>query len=147
MMVKRDAAEPTIVTSGFAVGQRGAGVVYGSITGADGRRMASLVRVALRCRLLPALGGRDIAYAALDALAKDLLSVGRRAVLVRLDDDALAADLAEHRPVPSALTIPYVRLCCTLNRFHEATIAAVADRTTRDLTARARAEIVLDIAA
>lgn len=133
------------ITVGFAVGQRGDGVAYASVSEADGRE-GSLVRVGFRCRPLPALRGRDVAYAALDAIATTILRRSS-AVVFRIDDAAIVADRTEHRPVPAALTIPYVRLGCTLNRFRAATLVAAADRATRDLTARARAEASLEVAA
>lgn len=144
-MAARIAFTP-VTTIGYAAGRSGDGVAYASIAEADGPA-ASLIRVVFRCRPLPALCGRDVAYAALEALASEIVRRGCHVVEFRLDDPTLAADLAERRPVPSALTIPYVRLRCTLNRFREATVVVAADRTTRDLTARARAEASLNIAA
>lgn len=134
------------VIVGFAAGRRGDGVVYASIPEADDGE-GSLIRVDFRCRPLPALGGRDVAYAAVEALAAELLRRGHRAMTLHVDDPMLATDLADRRAVPGALTLPYVRLRCTLNRFREATVIAAADRTTRDLTARARAEATLTVAA
>ncbi len=144
-MAIRTAPHPVAIV-GFAAERRGDGVAYASILEADGRE-GSLIRVGFRCRPLPALSGRDIAYAALEAIASDLLRRGYRAIELRADDPALAVDLADRRPVPGALTIPYVRLRCTLNRFREATFVSSADRITRDLTARARAEATLTVAA
>lgn len=144
-MAQRTAPVPT-VTVGFATEQRGHGVAYASILGADGSE-GSLIRVGFRCRPLPALLGRDVGYAALDAIASELLRRGFRAISLRVDDPRLAMDLAERRPLPGALTIPYVKVRCTLNRFREAMVVATADRTTRDLTARARAEASLNVAA
>lgn len=144
-MAVRTASSP-MVTVGFAAERRGDGVAYASIPEAGGRE-GSLIRVGFRCRPLPALNGRDVAFAALEAIASDLFRRGYRSIALRVDDATLAADLADHRPVPGALTIPYVRLRCTLNRFREATLVAMADRTTRDLTARARAEATLTVAA
>ncbi|GAC1299598.1 MAG: hypothetical protein NVSMB19_04200 [Vulcanimicrobiaceae bacterium] len=138
-------ARKVSISVGFAAGGHGSGVAYAS-TEADGMEPA-LVRVAFRCRPLPALAGRDVAYAALESLASELLRRGRSAVELRVDDPALAADIAERRPLPASLTLPYVRLRCTLNRFREASVIAAADGTIRDLTARARVEASLDVAA
>lgn len=134
------------VTVGFAAGPRGGGVAYASISEADALE-GSLVRVGFRCRPLPALCGRDIAYAALEAVAAAVRSRGVASVIVRIDNAALVADIVDHRPVPAALTVPYVRLGCTLNRFRTATLVAAADPLTRDLTARAGAEASFDVAA
>ena len=133
------------VTLGYAADPSGDGVVYGSLREPGGA--TSLVRVGFRCRPLPALAGRDVAYAALQAIAAELLVRERRSAEFRLDAGALAADLRDRGPIPSALTLAYVRLRCTLNRFREANVVGVADRTTRDLTARARAEANLSTAA
>ncbi|GAC1557969.1 MAG: hypothetical protein NVS3B17_07230 [Vulcanimicrobiaceae bacterium] len=133
------------VTLGFAAGRHGNGVAYVRMRGADGGD--ALVRVTFRCRPLPALRGRDVAYAALEATATRLRTRGLSSVRFAVNDTTLAADIAEHRPVPNSLTIPYVRLQCALNRFARATVVAVEDESTRDLTARARAEVALDVAA
>lgn len=135
-----------IATLGFAAGGTGGGVAYVALRGA-GHREASVVRMVFRCRPLPALRGRDVAYAALEAAAQHLRQRGVAHVLFEVDDDALALDIADHRPVSAALTIPYVRLQCALNRFGRATVAATSDQTTRDLGSRARAEVALDVAA
>jgi hypothetical protein len=95
----------------------------------------------------PALQGRDVAYAALGALATELLRRGVGSVALRTENAELVADLAERRAVPAALTVPYVKLRCTLNRFREASVTCGEDRATRDLTARARAEVCLNVAA
>lgn len=133
-------------TLGFAAGSSGEGVAYAALCGA-GVTEGYLVRVAFRCRPLPALCGRDVAYAALEAVARRLRSRGFASLAFEVDDEPLARDVLDHRPVPTALTIPYVRLRCALNRFADATIVLASDRTTRDLGSRARAEVVLDVAA
>ncbi len=133
-------------TLGFAAGGTGDGVVYVSLAGAAARDSDGLVRVAFRCQPLPALRGRDIAYAALEAAARRLAD-RRYPIRFAIEDQSLAADLIEHRPVPTALTVPYVRAQCALNRLGTATFVARNDRTVRDLTARARAEVALDVAA
>ena len=133
-------------TLGFAASSTGNGIAYVALVGADPRN-ETLARVMFRCRPLPALRGRDIAYAAAEAVAAHLLRQGIRAVALALDAASLERDLAEHAPVPAALTIAYVRLRCTLNRFAHADLRVVDDRLTRDLGARARAEVALAVAA
>jgi len=158
---------------GFAASANGNGVAYAALRPA--RDAQSLVRVGFRLvipttstgapapsgpdapgarhpepvegRPRPALHGRDVAYAALTALATELLRRGIGAVVLQTDNAELVADLTERRAVPAALTVPYVKLRCTLNRFREASITCVEDRATRDLTARARAEVCLNVAA
>ena len=48
---------------------------------------------------------------------------------------------------PPALTIPYVQLRCTLNRFARVNFHAIGNPSTRDLGSRARAEVALAVAA
>ena len=137
---------PVVATVGFAARANGDGVAYAAIRGSE-QSEEQVVRVPFACTPLPALLGRDVAYAATEALAAELLRRNLRRVLFRIDEDNLAHDIADRRALPTALTVPYVRLRCTLNRFREARIVRFADRTSRDLTARARAEALLDIAA
>jgi hypothetical protein len=133
-----------VVTVGFAAGNGGEGVAYAALRAANGRE--SIVRVGFRCRPLAALRGRDIAYAALAAVAEDLLRRDLRDVAFRIDDSELPVDLAARRALPAALTVAYVALRCKLNRFRAATVA-FADGAARDVTARARAEVSLNVAA
>ncbi len=140
----RGNAQPVVVNVGFAAGNGGDGVAYAALRGSDGTE--SVVRVGFRCRALAALRGRDIAYAALAALADDLLRREVRDVVFRIDDAELPVDLRERRALPAALTVPYVVLRCKLNRFRRAAVV-VADASSRDLTARAKAEVSLNIAA
>jgi hypothetical protein len=144
MMSRRRRGSPPIpVTAGFAA-DRGHGVVYAMVGGA-GRQ--SLVRVGFECRPLPVLCGRDVTYDAVDALLDELLQRGLERVEIRIDDEHLLADLAERRAVPNPLIVPYVRLRCKLNRFAAATVVRTSGAAVRDLSARARAEASLDIAA
>ncbi len=138
-------SRPVVVTVGFAAGAAGGGVAYAALRAAD-RATESIVRVGFRCRPQAALRGRDVAYAALGAVADELLRRGVRDVEFRLDDTGLPVDLATRRTLPAALTVPYVILRCKLNRFHRATVSEAGGEP-RDLTARARAEASLDVAA
>ncbi len=140
----RGKAPPIVVTIGFAAGSGGDGVAYAALRTVQGAE--SIVRVGFRCRPLAALRGRDIAYAALAAVAEDLLRRDLRDVAFRIDDAELPVDLSARRALPAALTVPYVTLRCKLNRFRGATVTS-ADGASRDLTARARAEVSLNVAA
>jgi hypothetical protein len=132
------------VTVGFAASDRGDGVAYASVgAGSEPEN----VRIAFRCRPQPALQDRDVAYAALNAVAKHIRERGLSRVVFDTADAQLARDLEEHRSVPPALAMPYVALRCTLNRFARAAVVAADDQTVRDLTARARAEASLHVAA
>lgn len=143
MSPRRRRGSVTPVTAGFAADERH-GVIYAMVE-SGGRE--SLVRVGFACRPLPVLQGRDVAYYALDALAVELLERGLDRVEFRIDDDHLPLDLAERRTVPGPLIVPYVALRCNLNRFAEATVRRASGGVGRDLSARARAEVSLDIAA
>jgi len=133
-------------TLGFAANSAGNGIAYVALSETEDRN-ETLVRIAFRCRPLPALRGRDIAYAAAQAVATHLVCRGLRAVALVFDDVSLARDLVEHAPVPPALTIPYVQLRCTLNRFARVDFHAIGNPSTRDLGSRARAEVALAVAA
>src|SRR5271166_4219684 len=125
------------VTVGFAAGPGGRGVAYAA-SGAGGRN-GSPVRVEFVCRPLPALRGRDIAYAALEAVATELLRSNVERATLAVDDDQLPLDLSERRSLPAALVVPYVALRCRLNQFRDVAVVAAHDAVARDLSARARA--------
>jgi len=129
------------VTVGFAAGPGGSGVAYAA-SGAGGRN-GSPVRVEFVCRPLPALRGRDVAYAALDAVLAELSRRGMSRAIVAIDDANLPLDVAERRSLPNALVVPYVALRCRLNQFAEIAVVEARDAVARDLTARARAEATL----
>ncbi len=139
--------QPVQVTIGFAAPQEGGASVALARLHGDGGRPESLVRVGFRCRPLLALHGRDVAYLAVEAVARELLRRGLRSAAFSVANADLIADLADRRAVPASLTIPYVRLRCTLNRFAAVSVDAGDERSLRDLTARARAEVCLTIAA
>jgi hypothetical protein len=143
MATHRSERQTKTVTVGFAE-RDGAGVAY-AVVGGGGR--GSAVRVGFSCRPLPALRGRDVGYAALDAVAAELQRRGLHRVLFAVDDEQLTLDLAQRRTLPSALIMPYVALRCTLNRFADARVERAAGNVTRDLATRARAELWLNVAA
>jgi hypothetical protein len=142
MSSRRQKGPPTVVVAGFAADVCH-GICYAKV-GGGGRE--TLVRVEFACRPLPLLRGRDVAYYALDALADELRRQGHDRIELRIDDEHLPEDLAERRAVPSPLIVPYVALRCKLNRFAQATVSP-ARGDARDLTARALAEVSLDVAA
>jgi hypothetical protein len=142
--VGRSERRPIYVTIGFAASDRGDGVAYARIeNGTD----PEILRIAFRCRPQPALRDRDVAYAALNATAKHVRERGLHRVVFATSDAQLARDIEEHLSVPPALAMPYVTLRCTLNRFAAASVVTADDETVRDLTARARAEASLHVAA
>jgi hypothetical protein len=141
--IQRRDRDPKTVTIGFAE-RAGRGVAY-AVSGSAGR--GAVVRVEFACRPLPALLGRDVAYAALQAVAEAYLARGVTRAVFRIDDAKLPQDIAERRALPNALILPYVRLRCVLNRFHAAAVEAAADDVARDASARARADVQLTFAA
>jgi hypothetical protein len=59
-------------------------------------------------------------------------------------DRTLVDDVNNRREVPAPLALAYVRLGCALNQFARFDLAGAPDD---DLSARARAEVALNIAA
>jgi hypothetical protein len=132
-----------LVTVGFAADAVGNGVAYVRFAPS---RCGRVLRVPFTVQRYPALLEREVGYAALTAVSGVLR--GRRIEQVRfaVDDARLAGDLREHRDVPAALTLAYVRLRCALNQFKEYAIAKPGPGAS-DLTARARAEVAMHAAA
>ena len=128
---------------GYAADAKGNGVAYVRVgpEGAD-----HVLRVRFAVQRFPALLDREIGYAALPAVAAALRERGVSRARFFLDDAALVDDLVNHRDVPAALTLAYVRLGCALNQFQEYEIAN-ADSRVSDLTARARSEAAMHVAA
>jgi hypothetical protein len=126
---------------GYAAGGDGAGVTYLRLGDAQ-----AVLRVPFTFRPLPALLGREIGYAALTAVAPVLRGRGVDRVRLLLEDEHLAADLLQRRDVPPALAMPYVRVRCAFNRFKEYHVAVDPARS-GDLTARARCDVAMNLAA
>ncbi|MBV8151368.1 MAG: hypothetical protein JOY59_07410 [Candidatus Eremiobacteraeota bacterium] len=131
---------PHDVAIAFAANPRGDGVAYVTIEGEE-----APLRIGFRIERFPALRGREIGYGALTAAADAVHARGLENVRLRVGDEPIVEDLAERRELPAALTLPYVRLRCALNRFRRAEV--VAGRIDEGLCARARAEVELAIAA
>ncbi|HTZ55727.1 MAG TPA: hypothetical protein VMB20_11750 [Candidatus Acidoferrum sp.] len=129
------------VQLGYAADQLGNGIAYARLSTRAGAR---LVRVAFRVQRFEGLGGREIGYAALTAVAALLRERGLERAAFSLGDIDLVADCTARRDVPPPLVLPYVRLRCALNRFADYALHAGEDP---DLEGRARAELVLHSAA
>lgn len=127
---------------GFAADDQGNGVAYVRIAGSKAERV---LRVPFGVKRLGGLRGREVGYAALHAVATVLRRHVSSGVTLLLDDPGLADDLREHREVPSVLTLAYVRLRCALNQFAQYEIAEGEGES--DLTARARSELAMHVAA
>jgi hypothetical protein len=132
-------------TIGFAFGDGDDGVAYVRLVG-DGRS-EQVQRISVGLNVRPALLGRDEGYAALLAVSTELRKQGVRAVDFEITDEQLVRDLTERRPVPATLAMPYVLLGCALNRFTSSTVTVCESAEGRDLTARARADVSMHVAA
>lgn len=123
-------------TLGYAAGDRGRGIAYARLREARGEH---LLRVSFRVR--PQFVAREVAYAALIAVAQTLHRRGVVKARFVLEDERLVAEVTEHGELSAAMVLPYVRLKCALNQFDAVSLAAAQ---TLDLTQRARAEIALN---
>lgn len=130
-------------TVGYAADDAGLGVAYASVQ-SPARNAPALLRVPFRVRRYAGLAGREIGYAAVAAVAAALRDRKVRRVRFAVPDPELVSDVAERRPLPQALTLPYIRLGCAFNQFSECDVVASTDD---DLIGRARAEVALHIAA
>jgi hypothetical protein len=130
--------------TGFAADAQGNGVAYARLLLGDAAT-PRVLRVPFTVKRYPALLEREVGYAAIAAVAAVLRRRGIERVRFTLDDARLVEDLREHRDVPSALTLAYVRLRCALNQFKEYDLAASSGES--DLTARARSEVAMHVAA
>lgn len=128
------------VTIAYAANFRGEGVAYAEVSGE-----ANPKRVAFHVDRLPALLDREVAYAAVLAVADALWHEGYRKLRFGISDERVAADLAERRSLPMALSLLYVRLKCRLNTFAHGEV--VVRTASDDLAGRARAEVELSAAA
>jgi hypothetical protein len=134
--------QPVDAATGFAADGQGNGIAFARVRTGD---IPRVLRVPFTVKRFAALHDREVGYAALTAVACALQRRGVERVRFTLDDAALAADLREHRDLPSPLALAYVRLRCALNQFKEFDIAGSASES--DLTARARSEAAMHVAA
>jgi hypothetical protein len=141
---RQRSVSPTAVSIGFAVSERGDGIAYARIRA---RGSQSVERLTFRVDPSQGLAERTGAYGALRAAASLLHRRGAKAVTFLVEDPAIVADLEERRPLPQVLTLPYVALRCSLNRFGSATVVPAAPDDVVELSARARAEVALAVAA
>jgi hypothetical protein len=104
------------------------------------------LRLRVPIRVSSDLSGRDVAYAAMTAVAAALRTRRIREAEFVIDDPEIVRDLEERRSLPMALVVPYVTLRCELNRFSQTKVLG-PDEYSRDLSARSRAELALTVAA
>jgi hypothetical protein len=128
---------------GFAADAQGNGVAYIRV---GGTRAPRVLRVPFTVKRYPALLDREVGYGALIAVSAALRRRGVERVRFLVDDERLVSDVQEHRDVPAPLALAYVRLGCALNQLREYQIAG-SPQGESDLTARARSEVAMHVAA
>ncbi|MGB8151875.1 MAG: hypothetical protein WCE97_11855 [Candidatus Cybelea sp.] len=129
------------VEVGYAAGPAGGGVAYAALNGAEGREVVRLPFRIVRRRLLVE---RAVAYAALVTVARSLSKRGVTRAHFVMPDPRFVEEVTGRCDVPEALVLPYVRLRCALNAFHDVEIGTGA---TDELMQRAGAEVALNVAA
>jgi hypothetical protein len=139
--MQRFSDEVLEVDVGYAAGPAGSGVAYAALRGPGGREVVRLpFRIARRSSLME----RAIKYAALVTVARALCKRGVTHAHFVMPDRQFVEEVTTRCDVPEALVIPYVRLRCALNAFHEVEIRTGA---TDELMQRAGAEVALNVAA
>jgi hypothetical protein len=127
-------------TVGYAADERGNGLAYARLTGGRSRR---LLRVTFQVGSRP-VTARATGYAALTSVSRALCRRGFKSVRFVVSDEEFAAEIATGRNVTNELQLAYVALRCALNSLAS---FAVDSGGTDELTQRARAEVVLNVAA
>lgn len=142
-MRKRERPSPIDAQLGYAADRDGRGIAYVRLVPRRDEDTAGerLVRVPFRAQRFAGLDAREVGYAALTAVSELLHERGVTAATFYLSDGQLVTEVNEHRDVPLALVIPYVRLGCALNRFTSFRLDCSPDP--EDLAQRARAEVAL----
>jgi hypothetical protein len=128
------------VAAGYAADHTGNGIAYAAIATGTGR---AVVKVPFRAALLPALDGREVGYAAVEALGAYLRGRGFTRIRLRIADELVVDDLNARRTVPPALAMSYVKTRCVLHGFAVARVERGEPIETHDLETRAVAEIAL----
>lgn len=122
--------EKAIARIGYAADSGGRGIVYARI----GRRKPRVVRTRFH-------GNGLGAVAAIAPLIRKQVD----AIELQLDDEVLVETLTQRRDVPGGMLMAYVRARCALNAFRGCRLTT--GKGPNDLTARARAEVSLRLAA
>ena len=128
------------VAAGYAADPSGNGIAYAAVATGTGR---AVVKIPFRAGPLPGLDGREIGYAAVEAVGAYLRGRGFTRVRIRIADELVVDDLNARRPVPPALAMAYVRTRCVLHGFAVARVERGEPIETHDLETRALAEIAL----
>jgi len=125
---------------GYAADRSGHGVAYVSLATGSGR---TVVKVPFSAAPVPALGGREFGYAAVGAVAAHLRGRGFTRVRLRLPDQHVVDELGGRTLVPPPLAMAYVKTRCALHGFAVARVERGEPIETRDLEARAHADVAL----
>lgn len=135
-MQQHGAAEPVVVSVGLVSDEAGDGTAYGIA-----RRgfLETPFSISFQAQVRPALEGRDTSYAALLAVGSYVRRRGVRNVVIRFPDARVANDLKQRADVPAALTLPYIELRCSLNRFEDAEVVPLPAADAEAVVARAAA--------
>jgi hypothetical protein len=128
------------VAVGYAADPNGSGIAYAAIGTGTSR---TIVHLPFGTPALPALDGREFGYAAVAAVAASLKARGFTRVRIRIAEAAVVDDLNARSAVPPALKMEYVRTRCLLHGFAIARVERAEPIETRDLEARARADVAL----
>ena len=144
MTNSRRARSAADVAVGYAADQHGHGVVYAAINSGSAAR---IVRLTFSAAPLPALDGLENGYAALAAVGAHLKARGFGRLRIRVGDSRVVADLNGAGSPPKALTMAYVRTRCVLHGLGAVRLETAEPIEIRDLAARARAEVGLNVAA
>jgi hypothetical protein len=128
------------VAAGYAADPTGHGIAYAAIATGTGR---AVVKIPFRAVPLAALEGREIGYAAVEAVGAYLRGRGFTRIRLRIADEAVVDDLNARGAVPPALAMAYVKTRCVLHGFAVARVERGEPIETHDLETRARAEIAL----
>jgi hypothetical protein len=132
------------VVVGYAANNQGRGLAYACVhTGSN----AAIVRLPFAVPPLPALDGLNRGYAAVAAVGAYLKARGYARVRLRIDDERVVADLSGSGSPPKPLAMAYVKVRCILHGLGSVRLEAADPVETRDLTARAAAEVELHAAA
>jgi hypothetical protein len=132
------------VALGYAAGDDGHGIAYASINSGSA---AGVVRLPFAASARPPLDGLAAGYAAVAAVGAYLKARGFARVRIRMGDERVVADLGGTGAPPKSLAMAYVRIRCLLHGFGSVRLEAAESIETRDLNARAKAEVELHAAA
>lgn len=129
---------------GYAADLEGRGIAFVTIATGSGR---TVLRVPFSATPLAIHEGREIGYAAVNAVAHELRRRGFARIRLRVGNPRVVADLAAPCVVAPALAMAYVKVRCVMNSFRSARVEIAELREIEDLESRARAELDLQSAA